>query len=123
MELKFRAWDGETMLNRTLFDRNWYNDDNKCCKGAMPNDARTLEVMQFTGLTDMNGKDIYKGDLITNGSGRIAKVVWHKRSGCWDCDVTNIGGHYRGFRVFDWKHNVEVIGNIHQHSHLIDKGE
>lgn len=51
-ELKFRAWTGTQMLNRTLFDRNWYTQDDKCVQGAMPEDARTMETMQFTGLKD-----------------------------------------------------------------------
>jgi len=80
-------------------------------------DRKTLG--QLTGLEDKNGKDIYEGDLITNGSGRIGRVLWHDISGSWDSEAQSPDGTHVGFNTFHWKDMIEVIGNIHQHPELI----
>jgi uncharacterized phage protein (TIGR01671 family) len=73
-----------------------------------------LQVMQFTGLTDKNGKDIYEGDVVKQFNGLTAECKWDRQ--------------FAGF-VYDkeWmvdvesSHNsVEVIGNIHENPELLE---
>lgn len=80
-------------------------------------------VMQYTGLKDKNGVDIYEGDLITNGSGRIAQVKWLNVAGMWDCEPVKIARNDNsdGFKNNCWPISVEVIGNIHENPELIGK--
>jgi uncharacterized phage protein (TIGR01671 family) len=80
-----------------------------------------VELMQFTGLTDKNGVEIYEGDLITNGSGRIAQVVWHNPQATFDCvcKVSPKGSTPHGFTNNMWQYACEVIGNIHQNPELL----
>lgn len=61
---KFRAWDGNRMLYRTLFDRNWYDSDDIPIAVAMPHDINKMYIMQSTEVKDKNGKYSYKNDIV-----------------------------------------------------------
>lgn len=58
-ELKFRVWDGEQMISPDYINRKGF----ACWKSnSIP--ETTDKVMQFTGLLDKNGKEIYEGDIV-----------------------------------------------------------
>lgn len=107
-DIKFRAWDS-VISNMAHFDI--YNAAGR----VLPE----FPLMQFTGLTDKNGVDIYESDLLSNGSGRICEAKWHPVAGCWDAEPVVCAGDSGGFKCNLWGGWVEVIGNIHENPDLL----
>ena len=57
-EIKFRAWDGARM--RGVSKNDFFSIRND----GMTSSNIDLLLMQFTGLTDSRGVDIYEGDIL-----------------------------------------------------------
>ena len=93
-----------------------------------------IELMQYTGLKDKNGKEIYEGDIVKvklyKGEEEeyfLGKVEYFGSNFIVDSD--NNSDYYvydlDGFGI-DFKYNLEdceVIGNIYENPELLEKGE
>ena len=68
-----------------------------------------LKIEQFTGLHDKNGKEIYEGDIVTDGVGKY-KIIYDLR----------LAG-YQPYCIFrdDPENYCEVIGNIYENPDLV----
>ena len=115
--IKFRAWDRQNKAwiywDHLEGSKSWFWDMV---------DKYDCELMQFTGLLDKNGKEIWEFDLFKNESERICKVVWFQPIGGWDAYPINHVGNPVGFDPADWKEFTEVIGNIYENPELLKDG-
>lgn len=66
-EIKFRAWDGKKMLDNPKFE--FFNHGSNGRAVMMANEDENVEIMQFTGLKDKNGKECWEGDRVRFLSG------------------------------------------------------
>ena len=76
-----------------------------------------MPYLQFTGLTDKNGKEIYEGDIISDGVSKslIAKNLFHNNFGIVDLPLQE---QCREFDV-EYLKKCGVIGNIYENPNLL----
>lgn len=119
-EIKFRAWHSQSQGMVHWLELQSIAERAIChpLHGGHPH----YELMQYTGLKDKNGKEIYEGDIIDvsmifEGSTlpHIGKIVFDESFGAFATE--NEGGitllHHHAL------HTAKIIGNIHENPELI----
>lgn len=115
MELKFRAWDH--VNNEMLFaDFGEIQDiGGEWTAWELPPDSPTntgtaFDVMQFIGFQDVNGNDIYEGDILH----QLDPVIWNPFTVEYsDQSASYIAGGLIS-KITIKENELVIIGNIHQ---------
>jgi hypothetical protein len=142
-KIKFRAWDKvskimwEPLTLDDLIGGNWELED-KDKDNSLPQDdyisfAHKYTVwMQYTGLKDKNGKEIYEGDIV-DYCGTKYVVAWIEGLHCIGLlpdsgrgyylpkkyHVIGIGTDSSGGKVISCEIIINLIGNIYENPELL----
>lgn len=128
---KFRAWDADSKKYWNI--ENWHVEDEYVDliepnnSNADPNAKRTWKresdvvIDQSTGLTDINDKDIYVGDIVKSSykyaQPKISQVIMEDGNSYILGEDLATGNE---MLVSDHINEIEVIGNVHENLDLLE---
>ena len=134
-EIKFRAWDKKRKKMIKVGEINFNQVGELDYIVSTNGDILGWDfiLMQYTGLKDRNGKEIYEGDIVKcckDGKEFIGEIIWGKFAKFLVdlCNLKNDGG------IYDFSHfiydevrnrivNLEVIGNIFENPELLKRSQ
>ena len=133
--MKYKLWDKE---NKEFLEDTWETEyavlkngniieiyDNGFGEGYSISDLENIEVLQFTGLQDRNGKEIYEGDILKYNfpyDGRLKHVSPVK---FLETEASfGIKDRYENeiplYRIAA-NNYFEIIGNIYENKNLLEE--
>ena len=120
-EIKFRAWNGSKIIRWSKLIGIPFN--NMLNEKYMTNPPKNiLELMQYTGLKDKNGTEIYEGDIIKKVDGITNETYGFVKMQHYMWKIMNTDGvnemTLAGF--VNCHMALEVIGNIYENQELLE---
>ena len=120
---KYKIFDTER--NEYAKDGDWSIDSQSgIVRGIYGEEFSQMKPLQFTGISDKNGIEIYADDIVSDGNLTFT-VVWNTQNGAWKLDplYSNVDLAVDGWLTLVLEYqslgngyfkrdDLEVIGNI-----------
>jgi len=117
-ETKFRAWHKDEKAMLFIGDDYGTRTGLDCC--SYLNEGQPVILMQYTGLKDKNGVEIYEGDVLLVDS-YVDDFGWKKEES--KCLVDFVDGCFWGgdTELYNVANISTISGNIHETPELLNK--
>ena len=162
-EIKFRAWDGKKMhynvaviggkaMHRVFLVHSHPSEENPTdereimgsgggryyADGATFHPVKDAALMQFTGVRDGDGREVYEGDILEYSGYPCRReclvnyrytVEWSDQGVMYDCSIWRVSDRVRGAACgaglceVIQEPGVRVVGNIHDNPELLEVAE
>lgn len=123
-QIKFRAWEGKEN-KMTHFDL--FNGAGSWLDVTEYPETAPISVMQYTGLKDKNGKEIYEGDIVKTGEDYTGVVVWDDEetgylidTGREDDDGNVVFSHSEAGFSESLTTPMVILGNIYENPEILN---
>lgn len=128
-EHKYKAWDKKEKrwlganLHMSVVDGLLWWQYGYECEILSAEERENIELVQYTGLKDKDGKEIYEGDIIKDYENWVGIVEWDKKDCFFNINYPIQNETMMFDDAFDSnpERNAEIIGNIYKNPEL--KGE
>ena len=122
-EIKFRAWDKENEKMMKVSSLHLENKEISVKENGTFRLFRMQDLMQFTGVKDKNGKEIYENDLIS--CNKYKNIVVFFENGCFKVkysknDTTNVTCTLDTFLE---KYKCKISGNVYENKNLLEENK
>lgn len=124
-EIKFRAWlkEKKEMIDNARPDffckqLNYLRGNSAGGQDVLGVSTEDIELMQYTGLKDKNNKEIYEGDVLSNGNDeKPYKVIFE--NGSFRAEFEGDFEEYSFYLIDIVAQHCEIVGNIYENPELL----